>query len=480
MRAGLQRVIHMVCAGVFLLPMPVVVCAQADGDSAMLSPADYAGIVRKYHPVVKQAEILIQKAGAELRSSRGAFDPQLKASSDQKTFDGLNYYRYWNTEVQIPTWYGIQLQGGVQQVEGSKLNPERTTGQSNYVGISVPIGKNLLIDRRRASLQQAKLFVNLSEQDKNELVNNLLMEAFSHYWTWAEAYQQYKVMVKSVAINEQRFNFVRMGLVQGDRAAIDTTEAFAQLQNFYYLRSEAYLKYQNATLELSNYLWLENNTPYQIPTTVLPDTNWNKVELKDYTLPVIDSLVSISQSSHPKLLSLDYKLRTLEIERKYKQQNLLPELNLKSTVLGSGYNLMNPSGLSSFDNNSTFGVYFSLPIRLSEARGDLQQTRLKLSETSFEQRLKKLEIATKVKQYANELTTLKEQIMLYESMLNNYTRLLRAEEGKFRTGESSLFIVNSRENKLLETNQKLLSLRGKFFKTAIALQWASGQLYQLN
>ncbi len=454
--------------------------AQGDSLFATLTPVEYASIVRMYHPVVKQADILLNKAGANLLSSRGAFDPQLKAYSDQKTFDGTNYYHYWNTELTIPTWYGINIQGGLQQVEGSKVNPERTMGQSNYLGISIPIGKNLLLDRRRASLQQAKIFVELSEQEKNNLINNLLMEALGSYWTWAEAYQQYLVMVKTVAINEQRFNFVRMGLMQGDRAAIDTVEAFAQLQNFYYLRAEAYLKFRNTTLELSNYLWLENNTPYQLNGNIFPDTNWNKSEIKEYVIPAVDSILKISQSEHPKLLSLDYKLRSLEVERRYKKQNLLPELTFKSNLLGSGYQFLNQTSQSTFEQNNTFGVYFSLPIRLSEARGDLQQSQLKLFETGFEQKLQKLEIENKVRQYANELYTLKEQIILSENMLYNYTKLLRAEEDKFRTGESSLFLINSRENKLLETNQKLLALKGKFFKTVIALQWASGQLYQMR
>lgn len=466
--------------GVLLLLHPYNLFAQNDSVFAILTPSEYASIVRKYHPVVKQADILLAKAGAELTSSRGAFDPQLKAHSDQKTFDGNNYYRYWNTELNIPTWYGINIQGGVQQIGGGKVNPERTIGQSNYLGLSIPLGKNLIIDRRRASLQQAKLFVELSEQEKNNLINNLLIEALSHYWTWAEAYQQFLVMNKAVAINEQRFNFVQMGLAQGDRAAIDTTEAFAQLQNFYYLRSEAYLKFRNTTLELSNYLWLENNTPYLIIETIIPDTNWNNSEIKDYELPAVDSVLKISQTNHPKLLSFDFKLRGLEVERKYMKQNLLPELTLKSNILRPGYRVFNQVDFSPLEQNHTFGVYFSLPLRLSEARGDLQQSQLKLSETGFEQRLQKLEIENKVRQYVNELSTLKEQVILYENMLNNYNKLLRAEEGKFRTGESSLFIVNSRENRLLETNQKLISLKGKFFKTVIALQWASGQLYQLK
>jgi outer membrane protein TolC len=54
--------------------------------------------------------------------------------------------------------------------------------------------------------------------------------------------------------------------------------------------------------------------------------------------------------------------------------------------------------------------------------------------------------------------------------------LLRAEEFKLKLGESSLFLVNSRENKLLETEQKYAELRSKFFNSLISMQAAAGAL----
>jgi hypothetical protein len=43
-------------------------------------------------------------------------------------------------------------------------------------------------------------------------------------------------------------------------------------------------------------------------------------------------------------------------------------------------------------------------------------------------------------------------------------------------GESSLFLLNTRENKVLESMQKLAELKTKFFKSYRAVAWASGQL----
>ena len=54
--------------------------------------------------------------------------------------------------------------------------------------------------------------------------------------------------------------------------------------------------------------------------------------------------------------------------------------------------------------------------------------------------------------------------------------LLKVEESKFSIGESSMFLVNTREIKLLETQQKLTELKTKFFKSLLGVQWAAGQL----
>jgi outer membrane protein TolC len=61
-------------------------------------------------------------------------------------------------------------------------------------------------------------------------------------------------------------------------------------------------------------------------------------------------------------------------------------------------------------------------------------------------------------------------------MYENYQLLVKAEETRLLNGESSLFLVNSRENKALEALEKLIDLKTKYFKTIYALQWSAGEL----
>lgn len=59
--------------------------------------------------------------------------------------------------------------------------------------------------------------------------------------------------------------------------------------------------------------------------------------------------------------------------------------------------------------------------------------------------------------------------MLIQEIVNNYTALVSAEERKFSFGESSLFLINSRESKLIDAELKQNLVKNKFFTTKAKL-----------
>ena len=134
-------------------------------------------------------------------------------------------------------------------------------------------------------------------------------------------------------------NLVKIGYQQGDRPAIDTTEALAQLESFQLAQNEAQVKFLQSGLELSNYMWLNDSTTFYVTPDILPDTNWLKVDLAEMELPAVELLISNAAIYHPKIRQIDYKIRMLEIDRKLKFQELLPSFNLKGNLLNKGYNV---------------------------------------------------------------------------------------------------------------------------------------------
>ena len=89
---------------------------------------------------------------------------------------------------------------------------------------------------------------------------------------------------------------------------------------------------------------------------------------------------------------------------------------------------------------------------------------------------KRWEPESKVRNYYNETFQLQNQLDQYQQNYVAFNTLLRNEELRFTNGESSLFVINSRENKVMETQEKLVELRIKYFKSYYAIQWAAGIL----
>lgn len=272
---------------------------------------------------------------------------------------------------------------------------------------------------------------------------------------------------------------IRIAFNNGDKAVADTIETFAQLQTYRLLQNNSLLALQSKSLDLSRFLWSSTGEPYQLTAVFRPDVSafQSPTALPD-TTGITEQLVS----NHPLLRSTTFKLQGLMVERKLKIQNLLPQLNIQANLLSKDY--FDYKNLSRYylENNYKLGMALTMPIPFRQARGEYNSVRIKIKDLHLELDSKTWQLQTKLKQYYNEAVQLRKQIETAEEMYRSYHALLKIEEMKFSQGESSLFLVNSRENKTLEMEEKLLELKTKYLKTVYAIRWVRGtgfsDLYQ--
>ncbi|MEP7111353.1 MAG: TolC family protein [Ferruginibacter sp.] len=446
--------------------------SQAD-KQVTFTPEAFIQQVRLYHPVAKQANILVDKAAAGLLSAKGGFDPVMNADASRKTFDGVNYYYYTNPELKIPTPIGIDIKTGLENNGGNFLNPEISAGKTSYLGLEIPLVKGLMMDKRRAVLQQAKIFQQQSEQERLVVLNDLLFAAYTDYWQWAGAFQMFSIYSRFADVANNRLRLVRIAYINGDRATIDTIEAFTQVQNYQLQQSEALLRLNEAAFGLSNYLWRAGDIPSQLPSQYVPDTIQFAMTMVQQP---IDDFINQSTIQNPALKSYELKLNSLEVERKLKFQSLLPIVNLSANLLNKDYYALKGLDAALLQNNYKWGIEFKLPLFLREGRGAYRQAKMKIRETDLQLIYKRWQIENKIRSYYNENFLLLQQLQTAQSIYNNYYSLLRNEELKFTQGESSLFLVNSRETKVLELLQKQVELRFKYFKSGYAIEWSAGLL----
>lgn len=462
---------------IFLLFLTFYLPSHCQDTVKTLNSSQLISWIKKYHPIVKQTEIEIGISESNISIARSGFDPKIELDYESKTFNGTNYFEHFIGQVALPAWYGIELKSGLESLNGNRLDPTLTTNQSSFVGVNFSLAKNLVMDKRRAFLKQAKIFNTMAYEQQKAVINDLLLEAMDQYWTWVAAYQKFEIMQKNVEINENRFQLVKRTFELGERPAIDTIEALTQLQSYQYQQNNYWLEFQNAGLLLSAFLWLEGDKPYFLPENIIPDKNWDKEDFILTYQPVLENLLLQANLNHPELSIYVHKLEALDIDKKLKFQELLPKINFQYNQLGKGFNIFQTTVEGPlFRNNYKYGFNVEFPLSFAKGRGEYKMAKLKIENTTLDQIQKSNSIEIKVKSYFNQFLMLQKQIELQTMTYNNYQLLVRAEEIKFKNGESSLFLINSRENKALESLEKLIESKTKLFKTVFALQWSAGLL----
>ncbi|MGI9138397.1 MAG: TolC family protein [Sediminibacterium sp.] len=444
------------------------------GQSKTLDIENTLDIVRKFHPIIKQSFLQIDMSKNELLATKGVFDPNLQMKTEEKTFDNKIYYKYNTTELKIPLWYGIDIKAGTENNIGERIDPTLTKNKSAFVGVSLDPFRGVLVDKRNSIVKQAKKFVDLTKNEQLLVVNDLLLDATSAYWNWVNAYYFNNVLTKTVENNKERYEVIKKSFYSGDRSAIDTTESLTQLQNFEIMQTQAAVDLQKARLELSNYFWTEYGMPYVLEEDIVPINNFEIHKINLIELGRLEELVNQAFQAHPKIKVINTKSDILDIEKRLKTIELFPSLKLNYNALENSLNSISSTINSS--NNNKYGVSLTLPLFQRQARGELAKTKNKMDELDWNKKYISLEIENKVRSNFAEFYALKQQIKTNEAILNANKLLFDTENMKFQMGESSLFLINNRELKFIETEQKHISLKSKFYFSIYKNLWAMGML----
>jgi outer membrane protein TolC len=427
--------------------------------SKELTYNEFLGYVKKYHPLVKSANLELNKAQANLMMARGGFDPKIEVDFSQKKFKDKEYYSILNSSFKIPTWYGIELKAGFDNTEGVYLNPENTTPNQGLtsLGISVPLGQGLFINQRMADIRKAKIQMQLSQSERKLQAIEILYNASLAYFNWKKNFNEVKLYEAYSTNAETRLKGIQTLIKQGDKPAIDSVEAGIIVKNRMLNLEDSRLKLTKAKLELSNFLWLENNIPLEISEELIPETEL-ELSLQE-SLKTNDLLQQdFTLESHPKINALQSKVDMLNLERKLKANMLLPKINL-----GYSY-ISDPNYIDNYQlQDYKIGLDFYFPLFLRKERGSLKLAKYKVQETQFTLALEKVQLTNKINAQKIEISSLIKQKKLAKALVQDNTTMLKSEERLFSFGESSLFLINTRENNLVSAQLAAIALENRFY-----------------
>ncbi|MEP1094237.1 MAG: TolC family protein [Cyclobacteriaceae bacterium] len=427
---------------------------------------EYYRLVKETNPIAKQAALIESRGPLAVREARGAFDPKLVSDYDAKQFEDKNYYDLWNSYVKIPTLLNIDLKAGYERNSGIFLNPERNVPSTGlyYAGVSVPVGEGLFVNERTIDLKKSKLTQQELRIQSEMVLNNLFLDANFAYWYWYEAYEKLTIVRSNLVLVRQRFDGIREGVLNGENAAIDSVETLIQVQQWSNYLQKADVEFQNSLLLMQNFVWEEEvDLLASIPVSDGDEIAANRDVYVDYAL-----------SRHPELSKISLTGAKLDLDRRLNAEQLKPTINLNYNALLSEGNSL--EGSSFLSNNYKAGVNLSFPLLMRKERAKLRMTKIKREENDLKLNQKRRTITNKVEQSFNKVLQLQNMIIQQETMVANYQIMLEGERSKFDNGESSIFLINSRENKKLDAEIKLVELRSDLGQSIGVLKWSSGIL----
>ncbi|MDI5896864.1 TolC family protein [Flavobacterium yafengii] len=430
-----------------------------DITSKELTYTEFLGYVKKYHPLVKNANLEINKAQANLMMARGGFDPKIEVDFSKKQFKDKEYYSILNSSFKIPTWYGIEIKAGFDNSEGVYLNPQNTLPNQGLtsLGVTVPLGQGLFINQRMADVRKAKMQMQLSQSERKLQAITVLYDASLAYFNWKKNFNEVQLYEEYNNNAQIRFKGIQSLIKQGDKPAIDSVEAGIIVKNRKLSLEDSNLKLAKAKLELATFLWLENNIPLEISDELIPETQLEfTIQESLKTNDLLNTDFSIT--NHPKINALQSKIDMLNVEKKLKANMLLPKIDV-------GYSYISePSYIDNYQfEDYKIGLDFYFPLFLRKERGSLKLAKYKVQESEFTLDLEKVQLTNKINAQRMEIESLLRQKELIKGLVEDNLTMLNSEERLFSFGESSLFLINTRENNLVSAYLSKIALENRFY-----------------
>lgn len=412
----------------------------------------YLEMISKNHPLIQKANLNEEIATANILKGKGALDPKIYSDIDRKQFDDLDYFTVWQSEAKIPTVLPIDFSVGYERNDGVFLNNENNVPQNGlvYGTINLSILRGLLFDEQRYNIQNAEIkgLKNLIEREI--ITREIIFQSINTYLDWASKNNTLDISNEFLdLIFDRHLNVIQL-YENGDIPAIDTLESRLNLNSAEKLRLESRNNLIKAKEKLSLFIWNDNGDPLQINSVVVP------MALQELTslLREMSIIVNPDFIEDPLIAKIENEIETINLDTRLEKENLKPQLDLKyNTIINLGKVDLDPTFTL---NDYKYGVTFQYPIINRKTKGQIR-----INEALTEQNaLDKVEYLGRLNNKYVGLVS-RENIQnnildVANEKLANSQLLYNAEVLKFSLGESSIFLLNSRERKLLEAQIELI------------------------
>lgn len=418
--------------------------------------------VNRSYPPLLAAMRDLDVAKGDLRSAFGRFDTTFRARFDADQFGFYDNERF-DVSVEQPiasqgaTFFtGYRLGDGSFASYDGKLET-RSLGEVRG-GVRLPIFRDRAIDSRRAELRKADLGVDSARLSIDQQKIVILQLATQRYWSWVASGQRLRIAESLLKIATDRDTFLRDSVKLGQLASIEVTDNERAILQRRSNIVEAERGVQQAAIDLSLFYRDANGNPLIARNEQLPALFPAQEALTDSRLK---DDIGTAIARRPELQRLLVQRKQTEVDASLARNQMLPNVDLLMSFTaegGSGNVKRGPQELRA-------SLVFELPFQRRVADGRLQAAQARISQFDQRERFQRDQITAEVQDAISAVQAAYRRSRLIHEELEVARRLEDLERSRFELGDSTLFLVNLREQATFEAGVREVAAQSDYFRS---------------
>ena len=400
-----------------------------------LEPQELVRSVLDHYPLIESSLQKKEAAEGAVTAAKGEFDHKLKFKADIWRQSPYNN-EYYETRLERQTLFlGASLFAGHRQGAGDfnyyALDKDTSTAGQLFLGIAMPLLRNLMTDEFRTNLRIKNLEKQLADQELRIKKLTAVHEALSTYYKWLLQLKKVSITRQMLDLAYERKSMYDKKYRAGDVERLKVVDNQRQIDK----RSASLYEYEIELRKISAKLALFNRDKDGNP--VLPEA---PTEPEKILSQIDNRYTQHATARNPQVQAISVQKEINEAQEKLGKQSRLPGLNVS---VAGGQELSNRPGYG--QHILQVGVNFDFPLENRKAEGKTVEYYYKKKATELQltymnQELKQL---TDFSHEASRKSL--ERWKVTHSEYENSAKIAIGERRRLLQGGSDLFVVNLRE-----------------------------------
>jgi outer membrane protein TolC len=370
--------------------------------------------------------------------------------------------------------------GQVDPVTGLPLDPSPRvdfyeTGME--FKITQPLLKNFGSTVTKNQILIAQNNFTISQEDFRQQVIATTSRVQRTYWILIFRRQDLEVRKQQLALAERLLKQVRRQVAVGTLAPIEVLQTEADIAR----TKERIIVAENAVRDAEDRLKRVMNFSL---TGELADVELLPTDVPTYIAPTLNQLEQNKQAleHRPELQQAKLVLANQNITLVFNKNQVLPTLDLEASYRFNG---LDTKFKDNFDRMQIFGrdrweigLAFRYPLKNSQAKSRLQQSRLAIQQQVL--RIKNLEedIIAEVRAAARDVLTNAQRVQATRAASRLAQKQLEAEEKKLKVGLATVFTVLEFQDDLAVERSNEVNALTEYMQAQVRLEAAKGTLLE--